>query len=107
MISNFQGTIVKIPPGAVRGNFRLLSFAIIGNWNKVAGGCRFRASAKGDLDFKFHPSDDLIDAFKVSPGGRLLMAFRTEEVRDSDSRYAYWWNRVMIVFGVWLAMFSD
>jgi hypothetical protein len=37
MISNFQGMTVKIPPGAVRGNFRLLSFAIIGNWNKVAG----------------------------------------------------------------------
>jgi hypothetical protein len=106
MISNFQGMIVKIPPGAVRGNFRLLVFRNYRELEQSCRGCRFRASAKGDLDFKFHPSDDLIDAFKVSPGGRVPMAFR-EEVRDCDSRYAYWWNRVMIVFGVWLAMFSD
>ncbi len=52
------------------------------NWKAVAAECPYRASISGNVSWKFHPSPDLIDAEKVSPGGRLLLAFRTREVRD-------------------------
>jgi hypothetical protein len=52
------------------------------NWKAIAAECPYRASINGRVSWKFHPSPDLIDAEKVSPGGRLLLAFRTKEVRD-------------------------
>ena len=52
------------------------------NWKAIAAECPYRASISGNVAWKFHPSPDLIDAEKVSPGGRLLLAFRTREVRD-------------------------
>ncbi|TLX16381.1 hypothetical protein [Rhizobium sp. MHM7A] len=52
------------------------------NWKTIAQECPYRASVSGNVSWKFHPSPDLIDAEKVSPGGRLLLAFRSKEVRD-------------------------
>jgi hypothetical protein len=52
------------------------------NWKKIAQECPYRVSVSGGVSWKFHPSPDLIDAEKVSPGGRYLLAFRSKEVRD-------------------------
>jgi hypothetical protein len=52
------------------------------NWKAISTECPYRASVSGSVSWKFHPSPDLIDAEKVSPGGRLLLAFRSREVRD-------------------------
>lgn len=54
----------------------------IENWNSIEHECRYRASMSGNKGFKFHPSDDIVDACRVSPGGRILLAFRLKEVRD-------------------------
>lgn len=52
------------------------------NWNEIAQECPYRASISSSASWRFHPSPDLIDAQKVSPGGRYLLAFRSKEVRD-------------------------
>ena len=55
----------------------------IENWNSVSSWLPYRASIGGncywDVDW---PSPRLIDANKVCPGGRILLAFEIAEVRD-------------------------
>jgi hypothetical protein len=54
----------------------------IENWNHVAPEAPFRASVNLGMQWRFHPGNHLVDAEKASPGGRVILAFRMEEVRD-------------------------
>lgn len=54
----------------------------LANWKTIASECPYRASVSGSVSWRFHPSPDMIDTQKVSPGGRVLLAFRSREIRD-------------------------
>jgi hypothetical protein len=54
------------------------------HWNMAAPEYPYRASINGDAEWDFSRPlpDDLADAARITPGGRLLLAFRHAEVRD-------------------------
>jgi len=57
--------------------------ASLDHWATQAASAPFRASIRNDVSWIIgHPSPDLIAASRVCPGGRLLLAFTLEALRD-------------------------
>lgn len=55
----------------------------LSDWIERAAAAPFRASINGDCEWGTHsPQPDLINFARISPGGRMLLAFELAEVRD-------------------------
>ena len=52
-------------------------------WSRLSASAQFRASINGDCSWgNDRPSPDLITCSRISPGGRMLVAFEIAAVRD-------------------------